>query len=66
MNTIDEKAIIHQHIIEKEKKKKKKTYYQIGCNGYHRTNVTLIKCTDSYYCPECMKKLGKQKYKKEK
>lgn len=63
MNITEETKLNQQQLIEE---KKKKTYYQIGCNGCHRTNVTLIKCTDSYYCPECMKKLGKQKFKKEK
>lgn len=38
----------------------------IACNECHSTNTTLIKCTDSYYCKECMHKLDKKKYVKEK
>lgn len=36
----------------------------IGCNNCHRTDVTLIKATDSYYCMWCFYTLKKKKYSK--
>ena len=47
-----------------EKKKEKKKIQVIGCNNCHKTDVTLIKATDSYYCKFCFNKLGKKKFEK--
>ena len=43
--------------------KAKKTVNVVGCNKCHRTDVTLIKCTDSYYCKECITKKYNKKGK---
>lgn len=48
--------------IPEEKEVKK--FNVIGCNKCHKTNVTLIKATDSYYCRPCFLTLGKKKYEK--
>lgn len=45
-------------------KKPVKKYNILGCNNCHKTKVTLVKATDSYYCNECFIKLGKQKFQK--
>lgn len=47
-----------------ETKIKPKTNLFIGCNGCHQIGITLIKCKDSYYCPACKVKLGKEKFEK--
>ena len=44
------------------KNKEKKKYNLIACNNCHKTNVTLIKAKDSYYCKFCFEKLGKERY----
>ena len=36
----------------------------IGCKNCGKTNETLIKATDSYYCKFCFNKLGKKKFDK--
>ena len=50
--------------LKPKKKNEEKKIKVIGCNGCHRTDVTLIKCTDSYYCKYCMVRLGKKKFNK--
>lgn len=51
-------------VLAEEKEVKK--FNVIGCNKCHKTNVTLIKATDSYYCRPCFLTLGKKKYEKKK
>ena len=51
---------------QKEKAEKKVVVNYIACANCHQDNITLIKCTDSYYCKKCMIKLGKQKFNKKK
>ena len=46
------------------KQKEIKKLNIIGCNKCHKTNVTLIKATDSYYCRPCFLTLGKKKFEK--
>ena len=43
-----------------QKEKSAKIIRYIGCNKCHRTNVTLIRGTDSYYCKECITKMNKK------
>lgn len=50
--------------MEDKKEKEVKKYNVIGCNKCHKTNVTLYKATDSYYCRPCFLTLGKQKFMK--
>lgn len=47
-----------------EKKNKAKKFNFLGCNNCHKTNITLIKATDSYYCKDCFTRLGKEKFQK--
>ena len=49
---------------ESKKEKSKKVMKYIGCNNCHKTDVTLIKASDSYYCKFCFDKLKKEKFKK--
>lgn len=49
---------------EKAKRLKERPIQWIACANCGDDNVTLIKCTDSYYCRACMTKLGKKKYEK--
>ena len=39
-------------------------YNIVACNNCHKSNTTLIKATDSYYCKNCFIELGKQKFQK--
>ena len=48
----------------KEKKKAPKKLKFIGCKECGKTDTTLIKATDSYYCKFCFNKLGKKKFEK--
>lgn len=43
-----------------QKEKSAKTIRYVGCNKCHRTDVTLIKGKDSYYCKECLIKISKK------
>lgn len=52
------------NIHDNKKKKELKKFNVIGCNNCHKTGLTLIKATDSYYCKFCFDKLKKQKFKK--
>ena len=44
--------------------KEKSKVNVIGCNNCHKTDVMLIKATDSYYCRPCFLMLNKKKYEK--
>ena len=48
----------------KKQEKPTKKINVIGCKNCGKTNETLIKATDSYYCKFCFNKLGKKKFKK--
>ena len=50
--------------LEEKPKKETKKISVIGCNNCHKTNVMLIKATDSYYCRPCFLTLGKKKFEK--
>lgn len=52
------------NISDNKKKKEPKKFNVIACNNCHKTGLTLIKATDSYYCKFCFDKLKKQKFKK--
>lgn len=60
----EETVTVSQDTENKKSKKKTKKLNFLGCNNCHKTNVTLIKATDSYYCKDCFTKLGKQKFQK--
>lgn len=49
---------------ELPEEKSVKKFNVIACNNCHKTGLTLIKATDSYYCKFCFDKLKKQKFKK--
>lgn len=51
-------------VTDKTKVKEKKKYNVLACNNCHKSNITLIKATDSYYCEFCFNKLGKKKFEK--
>lgn len=44
--------------------KSAKKFNVIACNNCHKTGLTLIKATDSYYCKFCFNKLNKKKFEK--
>lgn len=46
-----------------QKEKEVKTIKVIGCNRCHRTNVTLRKGKDSYYCVDCYNIIQKRNKK---
>ena len=50
-------------IKKKEELLKNPTKY-IACKTCHRTNVTLVRGTDSYYCKFCYEKQLKKQLKK--
>lgn len=62
MNTIDNTELTVSKVIEDKRPVNKINV--IGCNNCHKTNVTLIKATDSYYCKPCFLMLGKKKFNK--
>lgn len=68
MNELSDEEIekINEKLPEgmKTRIEKGKTYKAIACNNCHKSDTTLIKATDSYYCKFCFDKLGKEKYKK--
>lgn len=59
-------TVTRSEIPEEKPKKEEKKFKFIGCNRCHKTNVTLIKATDSYYCRPCFLMLGKKKFEKKK
>lgn len=50
--------------LPEEVQKPKQTFNVIACNNCHKTGLTLIKATDSYYCKFCFDKLKKKKFEK--
>lgn len=50
--------------LPEEEEKPKKKFNVIACNNCHKSGLTLIKATDSYYCKFCFDKLKKKKFEK--
>lgn len=50
---------------KKNKNKEVKKLNFIGCKSCGRTNVTLIKAQDSYYCKDCFNDLHRKYFIKD-